>query len=63
MDKKADPQIQLMIDEAILDYLFYTAIKALLSCPEAGAHTEDSAQLPLQMVEGKEDGSDCNKKH
>ncbi|KAL8719866.1 MAG: hypothetical protein Q9225_003191 [Loekoesia sp. 1 TL-2023] len=38
-----------MIDEAILDYLVYTAIKALLEVPEASASAEDSAQVPLQM--------------
>ncbi|KAL8944822.1 MAG: hypothetical protein Q9216_000244 [Gyalolechia sp. 2 TL-2023] len=53
MDRKADPQTQLMIDEAILDYLFYTAIKALLSVPEAEAHIEESVQRPLDMVDGK----------
>ncbi|KAL8837372.1 MAG: hypothetical protein Q9170_002543 [Blastenia crenularia] len=50
MDRKADPETQLMIDEAILDYLLYTAIKALLEAPEASISTDDSAQLPIQMV-------------
>lgn len=58
MDRKADPQTQLMIDEAILDYLVYTAIKALLEVPEASASAEHSAQIPLQMVGCEDHDSD-----
>lgn len=50
MDREADPHTQLMIDEAILDYLCFTAIEALLSAHEAETQSEDNAQRPLQMV-------------
>ncbi|KAL9594320.1 MAG: hypothetical protein Q9219_007093 [cf. Caloplaca sp. 3 TL-2023] len=51
MERKADPQIQLAVDESILDYLAYTAIKALLKLPDEGTPTEDNAHLPLQMID------------
>lgn len=55
MDRKADPQTQLMIDEAILDYVVYTAIKALLenSSPrdnDVSTAAIIHARLPLHMV-------------
>lgn len=51
MDRKADPEAQVMIDEAILDYLLYTAIKALLQETRSLPATENHAHLPLQMVD------------
>lgn len=30
MERKARPETQLTVDEAMLDYLIYTAVKALL---------------------------------
>lgn len=50
MERTADPQTQLITDEAILDYLIYVAIKALLSSSEIIMSSEHSAYLPLQMV-------------
>ncbi|KAI4149086.1 MAG: hypothetical protein LQ341_001407 [Variospora aurantia] len=50
MERTADPQTQLITDEAILDYLIYVAIKALLSSSETIQSSEHSAYLPLQMV-------------
>ncbi|KAA6409059.1 MAG: hypothetical protein FRX48_07403 [Lasallia pustulata] len=56
-EKRADPATQLEIDEAILDYLLYTAIGAVLedyrirrSCADASVWP-DRAGLPLQMVD------------
>ncbi|KAL8810126.1 MAG: hypothetical protein Q9200_002833 [Gallowayella weberi] len=51
MDKKADPQTQLMIDEAILDYLMYTAIDSLLHPLDPDSVQKSHAQLPLHLVD------------
>lgn len=50
MDRKADPQTQLLVDEAILDYFMYTASKAMLKSPKDTVAAEGHAHLPLQMV-------------
>ncbi|KAL8928410.1 MAG: hypothetical protein Q9172_000896 [Xanthocarpia lactea] len=51
MDRKADPETQLMVDEAILDYLIYTAIKSLLKLLDRGQREEHNVHLPVQMVD------------
>ncbi|KAL8912270.1 MAG: hypothetical protein Q9171_002725 [Xanthocarpia ochracea] len=51
MDRKADPETQLMVDEAILDYLIYTAIKSLLKLLDRGSREEHNVHLPVQMVD------------
>ena len=53
MDRKADPETQLMVDEAILDYVIYTAIKSLLKLLDRGSREEHNVHLPVQMVDGK----------
>ncbi|KAL9009752.1 MAG: hypothetical protein Q9173_005245 [Seirophora scorigena] len=50
MERTADPQTQLIVDEAILDYLTYAAIKALLDGAGTIVSSKHSAYLPLQMV-------------
>lgn len=50
MDRKANPCTQLMVDEAILDYLIYTAIESLLGCSHEPMPSEDSA---VHMVAGE----------
>ena len=55
--KSADAGTRLDVDEAILDYLLYTAVKALLKDRQARKHDSiptperRKADLPLQMVE------------
>lgn len=57
MERCADPSTQLEIDEDILDYLVYTAIKALLEDSKFSGHGHDEAgahvppYLPFQMVD------------
>lgn len=51
MDRQADKPTQLMIDEAILDFLIYTAIESLLRCSDEPIPCKDSA---VQMVGGEE---------
>lgn len=50
MDRKANPYTQLMVDEAILDFLIYTAIGSLLECSHEPVPSADSA---VQMVAGE----------
>lgn len=58
MDREADPPTQLMIDEAILDYLIYTAIRRILESPgNTTAFSDDRTDLPLEMVGCKDMGS------
>ncbi|KAL8798517.1 MAG: hypothetical protein Q9182_006606 [Xanthomendoza sp. 2 TL-2023] len=51
MDRKADRQTQLMIDEAILDYLLYTAINSLLRPLDHNSVQKSHAHLPLHLVD------------
>lgn len=56
MEKCADPLTQLQIDEAILDYLLYTAIKAILGHLQSailGLESKDNDKIdfPLQLVD------------
>ncbi|KAL8883405.1 MAG: hypothetical protein Q9192_007186, partial [Flavoplaca navasiana] len=54
MDRKADPETQLEIDEAILDYLIYTAIVSLLELLDTidrSPPQEHTAHLLVQMVD------------
>ncbi|KAL8856918.1 MAG: hypothetical protein Q9178_006507 [Gyalolechia marmorata] len=51
MDRKADPETQLMVDEAILDYLIYMAIMSLLELLDRGSREEHNVHLPVQMVD------------
>lgn len=56
MDRKADPETQLEVDEAILDYLIYTAIVSLLKLfdtTDSSPRTEHTAHLLVQMVDGE----------
>ena len=59
-EKCADAATQREIDEAILDYLLHTAIRAVLEDERARRSCEnvsvrpDRADLPLQMVDGGE---------
>jgi len=56
MEKRADPENQLEVDEAILDYLLYTAIRALLDDRRnpvgsgTGSEKTPRADSHLQMV-------------
>lgn len=55
MDRKADPETQLEVDEAILDYLIYTAIISLLKLLDTidiSPRKEHNAHLLVQMVDG-----------
>jgi len=57
MERCADPSTQLEVDEGILDYLVYTAIKVLLEDNKSCRHGHDEAEahvppdLPFQMVD------------
>ncbi|CAL8577896.1 hypothetical protein XPA_003708 [Xanthoria parietina] len=54
MDRKADPETQLEVDEAILDYLIYTAITSLLKLfdtTNTSPRREHNAYLLVQMVD------------
>ncbi|KAL8705546.1 MAG: hypothetical protein Q9201_001363 [Fulgogasparrea decipioides] len=51
MDRQADPEALLMIDEAILDYLIYTTIKALLDNVRTSATLADGVYRLVQMVD------------
>lgn len=56
MERCADPLMQLQIDEAILDYLLYTAIKALLKHLQSAiiglvSKNLDKIEVPLQLVD------------
>ena len=59
MERFADSTTQLVVDEAMLDYLIYNAIKILLEESKAiiSSTTDDSGrppngiELPLQMVD------------
>lgn len=56
MDRKADPETQLEVDEAILDYLIYTAIKSLLKLIDTidiSPRKQHNAHLLAQMVDSK----------
>ncbi len=56
MDRKADPETQLEVDEAILDYLIYTAITSLLKLfdtTNTSPRREHNAYLLVQMVDSK----------
>ncbi|KAL8735664.1 MAG: hypothetical protein Q9166_000833 [cf. Caloplaca sp. 2 TL-2023] len=51
MDRKANQETQLMVDEAILDYLIYTAINSLLDLLDRRVIEGKSTHLPVQMVD------------
>ncbi|KAI4229631.1 MAG: hypothetical protein L6R36_000678 [Xanthoria steineri] len=54
MDRKADPETQLEVDEAILDYLIYTAITSLLQLLDTidrSPRKQHNAHLLVQMVD------------
>lgn len=56
MERCANPLTQLQIDEAILDYLLYTAINAVLGRLESvilGLESKDNDKIgfPLQLVD------------
>lgn len=57
MERCADPNTQLEIDEAILDYLIYTGIKALLQKSKSvilnnnNGEPHNEVELSLQMVD------------
>ncbi|KAL8656221.1 MAG: hypothetical protein Q9226_002734 [Calogaya cf. arnoldii] len=54
MDRKADPETQLEVDEAILDYLIYNAILSLLELlgtNDISPRKEQNAHLLVQMVD------------
>ncbi|KAL8849467.1 MAG: hypothetical protein Q9221_005549 [Calogaya cf. arnoldii] len=54
MDRKADPETQLDVDEAILDYLIYSAILSLLKLLDVidiSPRKEQTAHLLVQMVD------------
>ncbi|KAL8785935.1 MAG: hypothetical protein Q9213_003084 [Squamulea squamosa] len=51
MDRRAAPGTQLVIDEAILDYLIYTAIISSLELLDVSSKKEHKAHLPVQMVD------------
>lgn len=56
MDRKADPETQLEVDEAILDYLIYTAITSLLQLLDTidrSPRKQHNAHLLVQMVDSK----------
>ncbi len=61
MERTADPLLQLEIDEWILDYLIFSAIKAFLEDYEAfkaesGGHASDKQErstVCLQLVDGR----------
>lgn len=56
MEICADTLTQLSIDEAILDYLLYTAIKSLLAYIQSaitGGLDAEKVELPLQLVDCK----------
>ncbi|KAK4694896.1 hypothetical protein P7C71_g2751, partial [Lecanoromycetidae sp. Uapishka_2] len=69
MPTGADPELQQDIDEWILDYLMYTATKAVLEdfrSPRAEAddgfnltYGQESSALPLQLIDLKTCGSAC----
>lgn len=64
--KYADPVTHREVDEAILDYLLYTAIGAVLEDYRARIEEDvsvrpDRADLPLQMVDGGELEGQCVK--
>jgi hypothetical protein len=56
MPTNADPTFQLEIDEWILDYLIYIAIKDILECYQSLRskldynYDEEKSDLPLQLV-------------
>lgn len=57
--KSADPSIQLNVDEQVLDYLVFSAIKEILNAYESRdslpdhAETESKATTLLQLVDCK----------
>lgn len=54
LEKRADILTQLSIDEAILDYLLYTAIKSSLAYIQSAINSALDAgkiELPLQLVD------------
>ena len=58
LDRSADPLLQLEIDEWILDYLIFSAIKALLEDykgskggPDDASDKKERASLCLQLVD------------
>lgn len=57
MERFADTLTQLSIDEAILDYLLYTAIKSLLTYIQSAitggldSNNQEKIELPLQLVD------------
>lgn len=57
LERCADTLTQLSIDEAILDYLLYTAIKSLLAYIQSAitggpdSKNQESIELPLQLVD------------
>lgn len=64
LEVRADILTQLSIDEAILDYLLYTAIKSLLAYIQSainGGLDAEKIELPLQMVDCKVIIPSCTK--
>lgn len=56
MDRKADPETQLEVDEAILDYLIYTTITSLLKLLDTidiSPRKQHNAHRLAQMVDSK----------
>lgn len=56
LELRADILTQLSIDEAILDYLLYSAIKSLLTYIQSainGGLDAEKIELPLQLVDCK----------
>lgn len=56
LELRADILTQLSIDEAILDYLLYSAIKSLLAYIQSainGGLDAEKIELPLQLVDCK----------
>ncbi|KAL8771753.1 MAG: hypothetical protein Q9209_002944 [Squamulea sp. 1 TL-2023] len=51
MDRQAAPETRLVIDEAILDYLIYTAIVSSLKLLDVSSKKEHKALSPVQMVD------------
>ncbi len=65
-EKRADSSTQLEVDEAILDYLLFTATQALLEDFKAlkdgtlVALAQGAADIPLQLVDCESDPSSLN---
>lgn len=57
--RRANPATQLEVDNAILDYLIFTATRAVLldfrpiSDRPDGATEQSTADMPLQLVDGE----------